>query len=140
MNIDKILTAAVRGGASDIILKTGASPKFRFHGKLTNLQNSVEVTKELMLQWIKKIAPASKIKELQEKGDVDCRYTPAQGNSFRVNIFKVRGSLGMVLRVLSENIKDSSELQLPEIVDKISMKKRGLVLHYGWRAKRKIDC
>ncbi len=131
MNIDKILNAAVRGGASDIILKTGSIPRFRYHGKLTSLQNSVEVTNALMLEWIKKIAPASKIKELQEKGDIDCRYTPPEGNSFRVNIFKVRGALGMVLRVLSNNIKSSSELQLPEVVDTISQNKRGLVLVTG---------
>ena len=37
MNLEKILKVAVRGGASDIILKPGVMPRFRFQGEILNL-------------------------------------------------------------------------------------------------------
>ena len=44
MQIDQILTAAVRGGASDVVLKTGALPRFRFRGDLVAPENGSVIT------------------------------------------------------------------------------------------------
>ena len=43
MELVKILKVAVRGGASDIILKSGAYPRFRFQGKLMDLSDGDEI-------------------------------------------------------------------------------------------------
>ena len=46
MDLEKILKVAVRGGASDIHLKTGAVPRFRFNGDLVSLSDGQPVTSE----------------------------------------------------------------------------------------------
>ena len=52
MNLDKILKAARRGGASDIILKVGSYPKFRHNGQLVSSSDGSPITIENMKSWI----------------------------------------------------------------------------------------
>lgn len=131
MRIDQILKVAVRGGASDVILKTGSLPRFRHNGSLVSLSDGELISKETMDRWIAEILPKHLYKKLEEKGDVDFGFNASFGTRFRVNAFKQRGNLGMVLRIVANVIKSIEELQLPKVIEKAATKKRGLVLVTG---------
>jgi twitching motility protein PilU len=57
-------------------------------------------------------------------------YYPSMGR-FRVNVFRQRGCVGVVIRQIKANIQGLDDLQLPQILKEISMTKRGLVLVVG---------
>ena len=130
MQIDQILTAAVRGGASDIILKTGAIPRFRFNGNLIALANGQSVSHETMTEWAQQMCAPRKLPDDMFL-DMDMAYQSKAGNRFRVNIFRQRGQIGMVLRVILSHIRTLEELQLPKVLGKIVQEKRGMVIVTG---------
>lgn len=130
MQIDHILTAAVRGGASDVILKIGALPRFRFNGNLVPLGNGKPVKVEEMTAWVQQVLAPRKLPDTAAI-DFDLAYQNKDGHRFRVNIFRQRGQLGMVLRVILAHIRTLEELQLPKVIAKIVQERRGLVLVTG---------
>jgi twitching motility protein PilT len=131
MNFDKILKVAVRGGASDIILKPGAVPRFRFQGEIMNLSDGEPVTPQLMSEWLALIVPPHLKSRLQNLEDLDFAYTSPIGNRFRVNLFRQKQSYAMVMRVINNHIRTMEELQLPKVVQKFADERRGLVLVTG---------
>lgn len=131
MDLEKILKVAVRGGASDVILKTGAMPRFRFNGELVTLADGQAITAQIMQSWIDKVLPQHLHKRLSTAGDADFGYQSQGGNRFRVNLFRQRQSYGMVLRVISTAIRTIEELQLPPILRRLAEERRGLILVTG---------
>lgn len=131
MQLDKVLKVAVRGGASDIILKTGSIPKFRFNGELIPLRDGEIITPEIMRTWIKQAMPPHLTVKFETTGDADFGFQLPGGNRFRVNAYRQRQSLGMVMRVISTHIRTLEELQLPQILSDLTDEKRGLVLVTG---------
>jgi twitching motility protein PilT len=131
MDLEKILKVAVRGGASDVILKTGAMPRFRFNGELVTLADGQAITAQIMQNWIEKVLPQHLHKRLTTAGDADFAYQSQGGNRFRVNLFRQRQSYGMVLRVITTAIRTIEELQLPPILRRLAEERRGLILVTG---------
>ncbi len=131
MKIDQILRIAIRGGASDIIVKVGALPRFRLSNKLISLADGSVVTPEMMNDWLKALIPAKMRAQLEEIRDLDFAYQSPDGYRFRVNIFRQRQLFGMVLRVINNTVRSLEELQLPPILTQLAEESRGLVLVTG---------
>lgn len=131
MNLDKILKVAVRGGASDVILKEGVLPRFRYQNEILNLSNGEVVTSAMMAEWIQQSLPTHLKARLQNLEDLDFAYTTSNGDRFRVNLFRQKQSYAMVLRVISKHIRSMEELQLPQVIQKLTEERRGLVLVTG---------
>ena len=131
MDLDRILKVAVRGGASDVLLKTNGLPRFRFHGDIVQLIDGKEITKEIMALWVQKMLPEHLSERLKERGDVDFAYQSPDGNRFRAHIFRQRQTYSIVLRVINTHIRTIEELQLPRVISKMTDEKRGLILVTG---------
>lgn len=131
MDLEKILKVAVRGGASDVILKCGVLPRFRFNGELVSLSDGIVLNEQLIGQWIEQIMPDHMREKFARSGDADFSFETTGGNRFRVNAFKQRQKPGLVLRVISNHIKTIEELQLPTILRKLTDERRGLILVTG---------
>ncbi len=128
MKIDQILAAAVRGNASDVVLKTGVAPRFRFNSDLVSSDNGVAITQDIMNEWLKKIIPP----HLQGfSNDCDFSYESSNGFRFRMNVFKQRGCHTIVARVILNHIRTLEELHLPNVLLSIASEHRGLVLITG---------
>lgn len=128
MQIDQILTAAVRGGASDVVLKTGSLPRFRFRGELLAPENGKVITPELMMNWLQQLLPQDKRDIKRER---DFAYQSNDGHRFRINVFLQRGSPAIVARVVLGHVRTIEELQLPAVIKTITNERRGLVLVTG---------
>jgi twitching motility protein PilT len=131
MNLEKILKVAVRGGASDIILKPGVMPRFRFQGEILNLADGEIITPQMMMAWIGTLVPPHMKHRLQQLEDLDFAYASPMGNRFRVNLFRQKQSYAMVLRVINNHIRTMEELQLPQVMHSFAEERRGLVLVTG---------
>ena len=128
MHLDQILTAAVRGGASDVVLKTGTIPRFRFRGDLVAPENGSMITPELMMSWLQQILPGDK-RDLRKERDF--AYQTPEGHRFRVNAFMQRGNHTLVARVVLGHIRSLEELHMPPVIAKLTNERRGLVLVTG---------
>jgi twitching motility protein PilT len=131
MELNDILKVALKGGASDIHLKTGLPPMFRVDGALVPLKNGERLSPE----WLEKIAmtimnPLQR-ERYESARECDLAYGIPGLGRFRVNCFQQRGTVGIVFRVIPFSVKTLDQLYLPKIVEKISMEHRGLVLVTG---------
>jgi len=131
MNLKEILKTAVSTNASDIHIKVGLPPILRVNGALGTLKElprfSPEMTEEVAYSLM-----SDQIKEQFNKtNEVDFSHAVSGLGRFRVNIFRQRGSISMVLRVIPFEILGIEELLLPKVIEKLAMEHRGLILVTG---------
>jgi Tfp pilus assembly ATPase PilU len=97
IQIDKLLTAAVKNGVSDIHITAGLPPVFRIDGGMKPQATKV-LTGDDTNGLMKAITPERCQAELAEKGGTDFGFAFKDLARFRVSVFKQRGSVAMVLR------------------------------------------
>ena len=131
MELNEILKVAIHGGASDIHLKTGLPPLFRVDGALVPLRDGDRITAEQMESMAFAMMNPVQKARYEEEREADLAYGIPGLGRFRVNIFQQRGSIGIVLRVIPFGVKTIEELNLPEVIKKISREHRGLILVTG---------
>jgi len=131
MDIDELLKIAIESDASDLHLKAGNFPMIRVNGKLKpltayprlNTKDTFELADQIINEYQKEI--------LQKELDLDLAYSLPGFGRFRGSIYNQRGSFAIVLRVIPLEVKTIRELLLPEVIEKISLEQRGLVLVTG---------
>jgi twitching motility protein PilT len=131
LELNDILKIALKGGASDIHLKSGLPPMFRVDGALVPLKNG----ERLMPDDIQAMAygimnPVQKAR-FDETREVDLAYGIPGLGRFRVNAFQQRGTVGIVFRVIPFGVKSIDHLHLPRVIQSIAMEQRGLILVTG---------
>lgn len=131
-NLNEILTQAVEMGASDIHIATGARPRCRVYGTLKDMDYLIvndAVANELLINQTK--ADTLARSTLNTKGQWDFSHSIQNVARFRVNVFRQKGALSGVFRVLNSEVPDYSKLGLPLSVFALQHKRRGLVLVVG---------
>jgi len=131
LELNEILKIALKGGASDIHLKSGLPPIFRVDGALVPLKNA----ERLLPEYLEKIAtsimnPVQK-ERFETNRECDLAYGIAGLGRFRVNVFQQRGTVGTVFRVIPFGVKTIDQLFLPKVVESIANEQRGLILVTG---------
>lgn len=130
MTIVDLLKIMVEKDASDIYITVDAPPNFRIEG--TNRPAGKQpLTAQITEQLAYSVMNEKQKKEFEETNEMNLAlYYPELGR-FRVNIFRQRGYVGMVIRQIKVKIKTLDDLGLPRIIKDISMTKRGLVIVVG---------
>ena len=102
--LEEVLRAAVGRGASDIHLKVPSAPALRVDGRLERLEGFAPVkpavSEEILAVMLASLPHSSKQNEFERVGDVDFAYAHPGLGRFRVNAFRQRGSVSMVIRVV----------------------------------------
>ena len=130
VNMDRLLQACVSQGASDIHLTTNRPPVLRLHGQLRSLETKVlgpDDTTALM----KSITPERNQQELQEEGGTDFGFAFGDQGRFRVSIFRQKGNIALVLRLIPNKIMTFEEIGLPKICAALCRRPRGMFLVTG---------
>ncbi|MBW2396533.1 MAG: type IV pilus twitching motility protein PilT [Deltaproteobacteria bacterium] len=131
MQLDDILKVALKGGASDIHLKSGLPPMFRVDGALVPLKNGERILPDDMQKVAAGIMNPVQKARFEEYREADLAYGIPGLGRFRVNVFQQRGTVGIVFRVIPFGVKTIEQLFLPRVIEKIAMEHRGLVLVTG---------
>lgn len=126
----KFLQAAIKFGASDLILKTGLTPRIRLRGSLKPLDTE-PVDYEEFLEIARHILSEDQFKDLYKFGSVDLAYDYDDTTRFRVNLFQARGKLSVAARLITSNILPFDKLHLPPVMSDIAMQPQGIVLLCG---------
>jgi twitching motility protein PilT len=130
VQIDKLLTAAVKGGVSDIHITAGLPPVFRISGAMTPQATKV-LTPDDTNGLMKAITPERCQAELAEKGGCDFGFAFKDMARFRVSVFKQKGTIAMVLRQIPNKMLTPEQLGVPEVCKKMAQRPRGLFLVTG---------
>jgi twitching motility protein PilT len=127
----KLLAAGVQYGASDIHFRVGDPPTYRVNGSLAQLRFDklrAMDTRALCEYAVREQSMKDRLDEIQE---YDTSYSLPGISRFRVNIFRQRGSLSLILRIIPSKVPTIDELGLPEVIRTIANNERGLVLVTG---------
>ncbi|HFC97498.1 MAG TPA: type IV pilus twitching motility protein PilT [Thermosulfurimonas dismutans] len=128
--IDAFLKLMVDTGASDLHLSAGNPPILRVHGDLQRVKYKVLDNEELRAM-LYEITPEEKIKQFEETGDVDFGFEVPGLARFRVNFFQQHRGVGAVFRLIPSQIRSIEELGLPQILNRLALLPKGLVLVTG---------
>ena len=130
MDIGYFLKLMTEKNASDMFLTTGAPVYIKVEGKLHALGNT-----GLPPGMVKKIAYSlmdeGQVPQFERELELNMAYALPDSGRFRINVFKQRGEVGMVIRAIRSVIPTIEELQLPQVLKDIIMAPRGLVLIVG---------
>ena len=130
MEFEKLLRLMVEKGASDLFITAGVAPSMKVNGKIlpvTKTALSPEQTRETVLG----VMTEAQRREFADKRECNFAISARGIGRFRVSAFYQRNLVGMVLRRIEVNIPTMEDLRLPEVLKKLAMTKRGLVIFVG---------
>ena len=130
MALQPYLRTIVEQDGSDLYFSTGAPASMKVQGKLVAI-----ATEPLAPGAVRRLAEAimnpEQQAEFKRKPEINLAISESGIGRFRVNIFKQRGEVAMVIRTIKTKIPDYLSLGLPDTLPKLVMQKRGLVLFVG---------
>ncbi|MCE5184731.1 MAG: type IV pilus twitching motility protein PilT [Planctomycetaceae bacterium] len=130
LHIDRLLEACIKMGGSDLHLAVGRPPVLRISGHLRSLDTKVlepDDTTALM----KSITPERNQQELQETGSTDYGFAFGDAGRFRTAIFRQKGNISMVLRLIPSTLLSFETIGLPKVCAALCRRPRGLFLVTG---------
>jgi twitching motility protein PilU len=130
MDIGYFLKLMTEKGASDMFLTTGAPVNIKVEGKLYPLGNT-----GLPSGMVKKIGYSlmdeGQVPQFERDLELNLAIAVKDAGRFRINVFKQRGEVGMVIRAIKSDIPTIEQLRLPVLFKELIMEPRGLVLLVG---------
>ena len=129
-NFKQAISLMVQRGGSDLHLKVGRPPTVRVNGELLALP-MLPIRPEDHKHLAEQIMTPRQVKEFADKKEADFAIGVPGVGRFRTNIYQQRGTLALALRAIPYEVRDINELNLPEVLETIALKPRGLVLVTG---------
>ena len=130
MDITHYLNLMVEKNASDLYFSTSAPVNIKIEGVTSSLGDA-----PLPPGMVKKIAYSlmtdSQLKEFEEEWEMDLAISAKNIGRFRVNIFRQRGEVSIVMRYIIAKIQAVQKLNLPDILQDLVLEPRGLILVVG---------
>ena len=130
LDIKKLLSLMVEHDASDLYVTVDSPPSYRVNGTVRPAGNRC-LEPEETVQLAHSIMSEKQQREFEENNEQNLALYYSSLGRFRVNVFRQRACVGMVIRQIKSTIPTLEELRLPAILKDVSMTKRGLVLVVG---------
>jgi twitching motility protein PilU len=130
MLIKKYLEILAKHDGSDLYLSTGAPPSGKFQGLLKPL-SKVPLKPGQIAEMIKEVMDEDQKKEFEHELELNMAISLSGVGRFRLNMFRQRNEVSVVARNIVTDIPKFEDLGLPEVLKKVIMAKRGLILFVG---------
>src|SRR5215212_6584495 len=131
-DLDHALRYLIAAEGSDLHLKVPAYPLVRLHGKLEPITGSERLTPQDTERVLHEMLnDPNKLAEFEAENEVDFSYALEGLARFRVNAFRQKGFVSLVLRAIPVNIKSIEELSLPPVIRQLAEEERGIILLTG---------
>jgi twitching motility protein PilT len=130
MHIDELLRLVVKQQGSDLHVRVGEPPVIRVHGDLQRTDYP-RLTRDDTKALIYDILSDERRHRYERDLELDLAYAIPGLARFRVNVFRQRGNVGAVLRLIPIRVQTIDELGLPQVLKRIALLPRGLVLVTG---------
>lgn len=130
-NLSSLLNVAIQHKASDIHIRTNEVPCLRIRGDLVPIQTKT-FTPEDLNDIIKILVGGNnEFTQLNDKSEIDGAYGIEGLCRIRFNIFRYFGQFGIVLRIINTQVPTLASLDMPKIISRIALQKRGMILVTG---------
>ncbi len=130
IHIDRLLETVIKRNASDLHLSVGRPPTVRLDGGLKALKTKV-LEPDDTVALMKAITPERNQQEIQEEGGTDFGFAFGDAGRFRVSVFRQKGNISLVLRLIPTRLMSLEEIGLPKICKALCRRPRGLFLVTG---------
>lgn len=131
MNINNLFKLATKNKASDLHIIVGKPPILRIDGELKIIPDIEVVTRELAEKMIFGILTERQQKKFIEERELDISYEIAEFSRYRVNLHYEKDNVGLVARVISNQLPTMEDLNMPEVMSQLIQRTSGLLLVTG---------
>ena len=129
-DLGRYLSLMVSYGASDLFLSSDVAASLKIQGRIRRLpEPPLSGTRIKTLAY--SVMRDTQIREFEAELECDLAIAMDQLGRFRVNVFRQRGEVAVVVRHINSQIPTLESLKLPPILQTLAMLKRGLVLVVG---------
>ncbi len=126
----QLLSKMEQLNASDLFFTEGAAPAVRIHGSVRKVDMPVS-DRDALQGFLASVLHPRQLEIFEATGDVDAGFTAADNARFRLSCYRQRGRLAVVARALPSGELSFSDLELPDTVQALADRTRGLVLVTG---------
>jgi twitching motility protein PilT len=131
VNLRALLEEMIEKEASDLHATAGERPKLRIDGDITDSSAPDILTAKDTLQLAYSVLTENQKKRFETEDELDFSFGIQNLARFRGNVFKQRGCVAMVIRMIPFNVRTFHELGLPPVIAKLAERPRGLILVTG---------
>jgi twitching motility protein PilU len=130
VSIIQLLRMMSLKGASDLFVTAGARVSLKIDGRLRPI-DLPDLSADSAKALIYELMTEDQIHRFEAKREMNFGYGIPEVGRFRVNVFQQRGAVAMVVRRLASEVPSLAELGLPQIMERLSTERRGLLLVVG---------
>ena len=130
MRLTNLMSELVKRNGSDLHLTGDSCPFFRIQGQILPASSDVYSCQDLRID-LEKILGSKKLSVFDKEKELDCSYGLEGIARFRMNIFLDRGNISCVMRALNSEIPSFSKIGIPDSVQQLLSRPRGLMLVTG---------
>jgi len=130
MYLDRLFKLMAEKQASDLFISCGAPINIKVNGIVAPVSTQpmdVETVRRIAYELMTK----EQAREFENEMEMNLSHLDRAVGNFRVNIFRQRGTISLVIRYVRSNVPPYEELRLPPVLLNLIMEKRGLVLVAG---------
>ena len=129
--LDTLTETVISQGASDLHLIGGNRPVVRVTGELLELMSEVALTDTDMQGFIEQLLSEEQKKRFFETKEIDFAWSYGEKARFRGNGYFERGTIGVALRLIPQQIKTLAELNLPPVLETFAAREQGFFIVVG---------
>jgi twitching motility protein PilT len=130
-NLRSLLEEMIQRDASDLHITAAERPKLRVDGDIVDSSVVEVLTPKDTLQLAYSVLTENQKKRFETDDELDFSFGIQNLARFRGNVFKQRGCVAMVIRMIPFNVRTFQELGLPPVIAKLAERPRGLILVTG---------
>jgi twitching motility protein PilT len=131
VNLRALLDEMIEREASDLHVTAGERPKLRIDGDMTDSSVPDVLTPKDTLQLAYSVLTENQKKRFETEDELDFSFGIQNLARFRGNVFKQRGCVAVVIRMIPFNVRTFQELRLPPVIARLAERPRGLILVTG---------
>jgi twitching motility protein PilU len=130
MYLDRLFRLMAEKQASDIFISAGAPINIKINGVLQPV-SAQRMDPETIRRIAYELMSNDQAREFESEMEMNLSYLDEAVGNFRINVFRQRGTIGIVVRYVRSHIPRFEALKLPPVLLEIVMEKRGMVLIAG---------
>ena len=130
IEMNDLLQLILDEGGSDLHISVNAPPTIRISGSMVSLDTD-PLTSEDTENLMRSVTSEENQQKLRQEGGVDFGFAFGDQARFRVSVFKQKGYIGMVMRVIPNEKLTLEQIGLPMAIKDLLFRPRGLILVTG---------
>src|SRR5947207_5132036 len=130
MYLDPYFKLMAERHASDLFITCGAPINIKINGvvaPVTTQKMDVETVRRIAYELMSK----EQAREFENELEMNLSHLDGAYGNYRINIFRQRGTISLVIRYVRSNVPPFEQLKLPSVLLDLVTEKRGLVLVAG---------